>query len=477
MKKYLFLFLSAICLIACSPDNCPDNNIDKLNQEIFTDCLVGHTWIYDNPNTGTWEEMNVLAGGIMYYSNSNSFVFDFTNKNVKCTYLYDVDTNAFLVTTEKLGTTEGIITEWSKYSFTWKVVDGSFRYGMLLETYTLKTGETLTPQYQSMVGDATIIGYSSHNTAIADVNSRTGEVVAKQTGRTYIDVVTDKGTAVVEIVVEASINCVYDYLIGKTREDVKNAFGADVYTESDEQIMYVRYTGDFKYIVVKFNTWTGLVRAVSLTVADNASFTDENLIDFLNTQYYVYEKGTTSTQKAYVNNEKYDDATAEIVYYTQQKQLVFVALDHDLFTDYSPFLGKTRNEVLSMMSDKIPFINTDENIAYGISDDYISIVCFYYTMDFLTFSNTVQVVVDVLQNDVDKDKVLEFLNRKYIYMVNESSDNVKIFLTSDGTIAVDYLVNEKQIMYYKNGSSSTVNGSQVNSVKRIARSANKLYWK
>lgn len=476
MKKYLFLFLSAMCLIGCSSDE-DDNNIDKLNQEIFTDCLIGHKWVYDNPNTGVWEEMNVLAGGIMYYSNSNSWGTNFTNKDVKCNYVYNVDNNAFIVTTEKLGTTEGIITKWNKYSFTWKIVNGSFEYGMLLETYTLKTGETLTPQYQSMVGDATIIGYSSHNTAIADVNSRTGEVVAKQTGRTYIDVVTDKGTAVVEIVVEASINCAYDYLIGKTREDVKNAFGADVYTESDEQIMYVRYTGDFKYIVVKFNTWTGLVRSVSLTVADNALFTDENLIDFLNTQYYVYEKGTTSTQKAYVNNEKYDDATAGIVYYTQQKQLVFVALDHDLFTDYSPFLGKTRNEVLSMMSDKTPFANTNAYIAYGLNETYLSMVTFYYTIDFNTYYETVQVVFDVLQNDVDESKVLEFLNKKYIYMVNVSSDNDKIFLTSDGMIVVDFIVNEKQIMYYKNGSSSTVNESQVNSVKRFARSANNLYRK
>ena len=41
--------------------------------------------------------------------------------------------------------------------------------------------------------------FKSHSQKIVDVNSETGELTANLSGRTYIDVVTEDGTGVVEV--------------------------------------------------------------------------------------------------------------------------------------------------------------------------------------------------------------------------------------------------------------------------------------
>ena len=110
MKKYLLALISLCFIVSCDKDDSAP--LPPVPQVTFLDCLVNHKWVYDHPNIPTWEEWNVFDDGVMYYSNSTSFIYTFTNKDVKCRYVYNRDNGAFLIQTESLGTVEGVISKW-----------------------------------------------------------------------------------------------------------------------------------------------------------------------------------------------------------------------------------------------------------------------------------------------------------------------------------------------------------------------------
>ena len=129
--------------------------------------------------------------------------------------------------------------------------------------------------------------------------------------------------------------------------------------------------------------------------------------------------------------------------------MVVVTINHDLFTDYSPLLGKTKDEILSLM-DGTPYKNTDAYITYGLDDKYIGMVTFYYTWDFTNYSQTSLLIIASVKDTEKQDEIIKYLNNKYLFMENASSDTIRIYLTSDGKIAIEYNLEYNQIWYYKN---------------------------
>jgi hypothetical protein len=124
----------------------------------------------------------------------------------------------------------------SKYSFTAKFYltdgqsTGTFTYAKELGSIELKEGETILPEYETLVESGTVITkFHSHNSNVAEVNSETGEIKAKMGGRTYVDVVTEDGTAVVEVVVKSFMQYKYEDFIGVNKQTVVNTF-EDFYT-------------------------------------------------------------------------------------------------------------------------------------------------------------------------------------------------------------------------------------------------------
>lgn len=467
MKNLLYLIFATFVFVACSNDDDNSTVIDDLKNETFLDCLVGHKWVYDHPEIPRWEEWNVFDDGVMYLSNSEKYNSDITitNEDVKCNYAYNHQNAGFIITSEKLGTTEGVITNWNKYEFTWKTVAGSFTYGLLLNIYSINSFETFTPDYASLITDASITGFSSHDDKIAEVDGNTGEIKALSGGRTYIDVITTKGTAVVEVNVTGILPYDYCDFLGLERDEIYEKFGKSSYSDTDKQIMYLLSEGEFEYLVFKFDTWTGKVNTVSVTAKENPSFTNDEMKTYLNLEYYAYEKGTTDTQCAYINAETYDEATAGIIWYPKDRQLVIVTINHDLFTDYSPLLGKTKDEVISLMGT--PYNTTDAYIVYGLNDKYLNMVGFYYTLDFINYSSTVQAITLSVKEDADKTNIIEFLNKKYIFDANNSTDTNLTFFSSDVTLAIQYDLEYKTIIYSLIPSALEAKAMRMNSEKLL----------
>lgn len=359
MEKCLLLFLSVFCLAGCGDDGPvtpdPDSIIDELQKTTFLDCLAHNKWIYDHPDIPTWEEWNVFDDGVMYYSNASSFIYTFSNKDVKCRYVYSIENDAFLVQTEKLGTVEGVISKWDKYEFTWKTADGSFAYNCLLETDTIANGSTFEPAYSRLISDATISGYSSHNPSIAEVNA-SGKITAKNQGRTYIDVVTDKGTAVMEIYVDGFFSTDYVAFLNNSHYNVVSILGEPT-TADNEKLEYIYNNGNFSKTDFYLNDSKN-VSKISLTMAASSKsfITSNDVIAYLSENFHEYTKASASFVKYYTNNEDPDKATILASWNKTPKVLTFEYVDpiekiisnyESKNGEYPSLLGKDKSTIVS----------------------------------------------------------------------------------------------------------------------------------
>ncbi len=176
-----------------------------------------------------------------------------------------------------------------------------FTYGKLLLEVNIKSGETMKPNYEELIPDTNrptykninngemaqphIVGFSSHNSKIVEVDSKTGEIKAMSGGRTYIDVITTEGTAVVEVNVAGILPYDYCEFLGKTREEIYEQFGKSPYSDTDKQIMYLLSDGDFGYLVFNFDTWTNSVKAVSVVAKESPSFTNAEMKEYPHSAY------------------------------------------------------------------------------------------------------------------------------------------------------------------------------------------------
>lgn len=473
--KLKFLFL-AIVMTACVFSSCSkdDDNNDVGNGDNQWTAesvlkLLSTTWIFDQPSESRWEKTQFKETGVFYSSYYDLALYSI-QENINGRYTLDSKGN--ILGQWRLDTGELLNLDWTIISISGlnlsiknNEAGLEFTYSKLLSEIDIKSEESVTPDYEGLIpqtitkyksidkgvmANPKLKGFASHNSRIAEVDEYTGEIKAHAGGRTYIDVITTEGTAVIEVNVTGVLPYDYCDFLGADRNEIYAEFGNSPILDNDKQIVYLLSEGDYEYLFFNFDNWTGKVKAVAVVAKDGCSFTDDEMRKYLSYAYHAYEKGTTDTKYAYINAETYDEATAGIIWYPNDRQLVFVAIDHDIFKDYSPLLGKTKEEVLTLM-EVTPFKNTDEYIAYGLNEKYLSMVSAFYTIDYVSYSPTALVVIASVQQDANKTEIINFFNKKYIYIEKESNDNNRIYLTADGKLVVEYDLLNNQIWYYKNG--------------------------
>lgn len=462
MKKLLTMMLCAIVFSACSNDD-DEQVIDYAN------LLVGQ-WVYDHPEEGVWETIKFTSSGMFYYSNSNEILYEFENENVNGRYFVDGNlvTGTYTLNDFTQMNLDMQITKINDLEFTAKFNDTglTFTYARLLDTEIVNYQEIVLPDYAGLIGGRTITAYTSHNSNIAKVDAATGEITGVSSGRTYIDVVTSDGTAVIEIIVKGILPYNFDEFIGVEKSVIYETFGTNPAGEEEDVIVYQNLTNEIKYLRVGFDLLTGTVSSIRLYLTDNvpADYIS-SMTGYLEKLYTVYEKGTTDTYKAYINHQNFDNASVGITWDIPNMQVTYVALTHDLFTDYSPFLGKTQTEVKAMMKDYEPFKEDSYQLVYGISKENVELVCCYYTFDFVNTYETAQAVIIQLSSSLASDDVEAYLAKKYKYLDSESTTSEKVYLTKDGLIAVFYNIEYGQVSYFSNVTST----KSVCSIKELNR--------
>lgn len=428
-------------------------------------------WIWDG---SYWESINFLENGKVYYSNIDA-ARGLYNENASGEYTIDTSTNRLTLKVLPTGGTQMTVvmamTAISKYSFTAKFYltdgqsTGTFTYAKQLGSIELRGGETILPEYDKLVESGTIItNYLSHNNKIAEVNCETGEITAKKGGRTYIDIVTEDGTAVLEVNVEKEKvfwNMNYEDFLGTRWNDVANTFGTAFTRDEAKHYMYYDYSEgslndqqdnilDDNWSMLAFyfepDQNTGIVKAVALVQKADVWFTTEEMDQYLKEKYYVYEKGTEDTFKAYINNEDFEKATVGITWDMVNKVLMFQMITHETAIpvfDFGRYIGKTREETKDLVKSEFgvsPSTDSDTSLGFRLNTDNVTYVSFKFDT-----SKKVNFIQARLAEGLDANAVTEELGKAYS-LIDNSGGNY-FYQNNNGKLRITYMPTSNVIQF------------------------------
>lgn len=395
-------------------------------------------WIWD---ASYWEEMNFLENGKIYYSNID-VARGIYNENASGDYT--VDDSSKRITLKVLptgGTQMTVIMEMkaiNKFSFTAKFyltngeTTGTFTYARQIDSIELGDAETRQPDYKSIVGEETIItGFKSHNSKIVEVDSATGELTAKMGGKTYVDIVTDEGTAVIEIFVKKFVEFNYEDYVGVNKQVVTTTFGT-LYTTSGNTIKYDYRKGSkadkqgkildshWDQISFLFDSTTGLVKTVSLLARKDVWFTSEEMTEYLSQKYHYNEKESSSNLKAFTNDETLEEATVGISWDTTNGLLSFENIDKNAGIisnyeskngEYSSLLGKDKSTIVNKLGNNAFYV-TSTDLWY--TGEGVNAKDYKYVIFSLDEPTTRAYSISLyLNTNPDYDEIKEYLTAKY----------------------------------------------------------------
>ncbi|MGN0230373.1 MAG: hypothetical protein ACI4BH_11250 [Muribaculaceae bacterium] len=439
---FVFTLFCALTFTSCSSDSDPEPD-----EGVTIEQIVGE-WIYDHPEQGLWERLKFIPSGVFYYSNTSLGGWKFSNDTKDGRYFIEgkdrITMNVVLgnITTKLMLTIKDI----KEYEFTAEFKDanasvGIFTYAKQLGSINIKPGESATPDYSKVV-NATIKGFSSHNKNVVEVDANSGKITAVTPGQTYIDIETDKGTAVYEIIVFDPDNMFDDYTFafGKTVQEIVDLKGDNyLYKDDDKGLIY--YSNDFLTDTIKY--YTGLydtkhIEFVQLCLNDNVS--KSNVKKYLDGKYDLLssEEDTYS----YVTDKNIDGSPVAAIYNTNQSTLsFFVILPESRWMDFSNLFGMSKEIVANEMSEfEFPFLFSDYSYSKDGSDYYemtgspdAFMVGFVFNYEKKMCEYWVYLNENFMSNVAD---ILKWLKAKYVLNTEESTKSEYVFYDKTNRLRV-----------------------------------------
>lgn len=439
MKKLFFYLLACMMFIT----SCHDEPKDSFKLQI--DQIEGE-WVYDHPEEGIWEMQKFLPSGIFYYSskvtgnwkfqnsmNDGRYWLD-NNNQVTCQYFINGVASQIKMT----------VLEISPYSYTAEYNDGAtlgrFTYAKLLSRIELKPQEKIKLDYGSLV-NTHITGFKSHNSNIAEVDD-TGVVTSLNTGHTYIDLITDEGTAVIEIIVFDRDNMFGDYsfAFGKTIPEIVEIVGDDYsYREDTNGVAYYLddYLSDELYFITG-NYDNTHVEFVQLRLNENISKTV--IISHLDTKYSKLSDKDGIYN--YITDQSVEGNPVAIIYDSNEFTLSYVVVKPmDRWNDFSYLFGESDNAVNKEMTEwGYKYLFSDYSYSKDGSDYYdindsedATLVGFVFNSENKMCEYWVYLYEDFMSNSND---ILNWLKSKYTLSANESTKSQYIFYDKNNRLRV-----------------------------------------
>ena len=432
-----------------SPIEKKENVIIDPAKTNLTKAIVGK-WIWDS---SYWEEMNFLENGKIYYSNRD-VERGIYNENASGDYTIDDDNDRITLKVVPNGGTQMTVimsmTAINKFCFTAKFYltngesTGTFTYARQIDSIELGDNEIKQPDYKSIVGEETLISsFKSHNSKIVEVDSETGELTAKMGGKTYVDIVTDEGTAVIEVFVKNFMEFNYEDFIGINKQGVTNTFGT-LYTTSGNYIKYDYRKGSnadkqgkildshWDQISFLFDSKTSHVKTISLTARKDVWFTPEEMTEFLSHKYHYNENVSSGDIKAFTNKEKIEEATVGIAWDTANGLLTFEKIDSnaDIISnyeskngEYSSLLGKDKSTIVGKLGNNA-FYATSTDLWY-LGED-VNAMDYKYVIFSLDEPTTRAYSISLyLSENPNFEEVKEYLTAKFhVYEKGTNSEQL-----------------------------------------------------
>lgn len=438
---------------------------------VLSQTIIG-TWVIEDGIT--WERDTFGEGGYFFGEWSRKIIYPTDGETAQGSYRVDDKKNVIYVTAKTpYGVTlspEYRITEYSRFDFKADIYNGndfsgSYYYQRRIGAESLAPGSTVTPDYQSMVGDMEIQGYKSHDPSVATV-SQTGQIAALNNGTTYIDVQTSRGTGVVEVIVkDDSIPYDFHSLLGQPVSAVYEMLGSNPYLEDKEYVAYMNVTSDISMVGILLDSWTGLVKGVTVTF--NSSASTANITAALDRTFIPYASQTTETLKAYMDASTVADATVGVTWDISKLTLTYVNLVKSLFRDYSVLLGMTKSQVLDKMAME-PYSSDETSQVFFMYDNKgVAIVGAYYT-DFVNVFDKAYLVNVKLDDTISAEQAMAYLEKTYNYYPEYSTDTDKMFVSDDMSLIIDFSPADKWVLYKKSTGAQSVK-AQVAAMKKARK--------
>lgn len=418
----------------------------------FAELIVG-SWVYDVPDD--WEHFTYTDNGyvsVKWQTKDGLYNFDESGQGM---YSISGETVSFSLnsTTGKLNMkfeTESI----NDFDWTYRSigsggsVTGKYTVQRIIDSKNMSPEEIYYPDYVSLLGDLQVQSYKSHNESVAKVNSN-GVITASSIGRTYIDVVTAKGSCVIEINVESgAIPVAFQEMIGEAPSKVYEMLGDKPSVETSSIIAYENYSSSIKMVGISLDSWTGLVKGVTVIYQPTVNTTQVTSI--LDATFIPFLGPTTDTFKAYMDTPERADASIGVTWDITELTLTYVNLADDLFTNYSILIGMTRDEVVSKMGRDADSSNDQSQSFFFFDNKGIKIVSAYYT-DFTQTFDTVHSVVTMFDDTLSEEEISKYLKRKYPYYPEYSTEEQLVFIPEGHKMEIYYMPKEKMIMYISVG--------------------------
>lgn len=459
MQSKFLILLSLLLAYSCSKDGDVPGPYKS-----FIDVL-SNTWIYEEPENGVWEKDRFTPSGIFYstYTLSAYGISENVSGN------YSIMNGNQIIGQYRLSSGTQMNLDWTindlnelQMTYTQNTVGGlRFTVNRLLAELNMNYGETMIPDYKSLIpGEITIYhtydnpekgcpqiqGFSSRNNRIATVNAATGEIKAVSKGRTYVEVISNLGTAVIEVnVISSLLGDDYEGYVGITKEQVKATFGNQATIETKNRLIYRKSSGNILSFDFNFDMLSGQVESLLLTFPENTDITMEQIEEYLRNRFYSYEQGT------FINKPTYEMSDVKITLNTDRRILTYERVSHDLFPNYTPLLGKTQEEVINILGT--PGTASTDRLTYRLHNDYVTFLTVAFENSVEGITNTAQTVILEVGTTANKNQIIQYLESRY-ELGGSSTDTDRWYHTIDGFYIINYDMNLEKIFFFPNISSA-----------------------
>ena len=438
MKKF-FLFVSCVVtFVSCSSDDSGGKGPGKTS---VGEQIVGE-WVYDNPSSGQWEKQTLRSNMTLNYSSLvlNPYVFV---DEAEGSYYFTSEDRFTMTYQNIMGYTSYAdveVKDIDKYSYTavFRYEDGMYGgeyiYHRLIDDVELEFGESATPAYSRIITDAVVQYYYSNDEEIAKVNASSGEITASNhEGVTYINVVTNHGTAVVEVRVADPDNLIPDYsaALNMNEEEVKRQWPnyCTYNPPMTDRVCYPLRGDDYAQMVTMYldsdrNVESIIVQLKEIAVGNEAQ---ESIRQYLGGKYEFQEY--KNNHYMYLDVSQTGQLPMAVLYYPTQGMIEYVKLGETiqgvLWPDYSQHFGFTAEEIKEQYGE--PFYEDSEALYFLQENDYVEFVAFT-----LNASGKIYASSAFLKSGCDWQVALDYLNSQYNYYENGSSPTKNYFAFING---------------------------------------------
>lgn len=446
MKKKLFFVLATFALASCN-DDCDHNIISK-----GSDIGGVFTYEYLSSGTGSWyeeeenEEFRPTANGKYYdkYCNlkraaETEGIYEISEKGSRMTMSYKfMGQNQFA---------DWKISNVKEFSFVMSSEQvAAHTYEKIVETYSLKVGQSQKINFGTEHPSYTIKSFSSNNEHIAYV-SNDGTITAMgEKGTAYVKISHNQGNVWVKVVVgDNYADLWYDYseLLNDSYAQMRNLLGEPDQVSTDyNSYSYMTPLHDvINYFNVYINPITNMVEQVDIYLKEGVS--SAQITSYMDARYYVLdESGDT---KFYHTSPTYEESRATYTYVKNSNVVMIVPAEGflDLWKDLTPLLGENSDVCKKEMANNgFNYQMSDYSYSLDGSDYYATPVDDVATMVGLVFNKDKKMCEYwiYLNTKVDTSIVYGFLNNKYKLSQSETNEDggLYIFYNLDNSIRVTF---------------------------------------